>query len=129
MENPGSKSGNNGAASMNAGSMAASGGPDSGTVQRGVDSAGSALHSTIDKMVDPALDTVDRVTTVAHETVDRLASGASQVAGRVTDQATRVVEASGRAVESSKTWIQEKPLEAVGLALALGFIWGRLTAH
>ena len=33
------------------------------------------------------------------------------------------------AVESSKSWIQDKPLEAVGMALALGFIIGRLTAH
>ena len=102
---------------------------NTGTVKRSVDSAGAALHSSIDKMVEPALNTVGRVTTAAHDTVDRLASSATHVAERVTEQAGRVTEASGRAVESSKSWIQDKPLEAVGMALALGFILGRLTAH
>lgn len=102
---------------------------DSGALKRGVESAGSVLHSSIDKMIDPALDTVGRVTDVAHEAVNRLSSGATHVADRVSVQAARVSEASGRAVESSKSWIQDKPLEAVGMALALGFIIGRLTAH
>ena len=98
-------------------------------VKRTVESAGAALHNSIDKMVDPAMNTVDRVTTVAHDTVNRLASGATHVADRVSEQASRVTDASGRAVESSKSWIQDKPLEAVGMALALGFIICRLTAH
>ena len=102
---------------------------DGGALKRGVESAGSALHSSIDKMVDPAIDTDARVTSVAHEAVNRLSSGATHMADRVSEQATRASEASGRAVESSKSWIQDKPLEAVGMALALGFIIGRLTAH
>jgi len=105
------------------------GSTDSGALKGGVESAGSALHSSIDKMVDPALDTVGRVADIAHEAVNRLSSGATQVADRVSEQAARVSDMSGRAVESSKSWIQDKPLEAVGLALALGFIIGRLTAH
>jgi ElaB/YqjD/DUF883 family membrane-anchored ribosome-binding protein len=106
-----------------------SGPNDSGALKRGVESAGSALHSSIDKMVDPALDAVGLVTGVAHDAVNRLSSGATHVADRVSENATRLSDASGRAVESSKSWIQDKPLEAVGMALALGFIIGRLTAH
>lgn len=106
-----------------------SGQADGGAFKRGVESPGSALHSSIDKMIDPALDTVGRVTEVAHEAVNRLSSGATQAADRVSAQAARVSEASGRAVESSKSRIQEQPLQAVGMALALGFIIGRLTAR
>lgn len=106
-----------------------SGATNGGALKRGVESAGSALHSSIDKMVDPAIDTVARATSVAHDAVNLLSSGATQVADRVSEQAARVSEASGRAVDSSKSWIQDKPLEAVGMALALGFIIGRLTAH
>ena len=106
-----------------------SGPADSGALKRGVESAGTALHSSIDKMVDPAIDTVAFATNAAHDAVNRLSNGATQVADRVSEQAARVSEASGRAVESSKSWIQDKPLEAVGMALALGFIIGRLTAH
>ncbi|MEO6321510.1 MAG: hypothetical protein ABIR56_12625 [Polaromonas sp.] len=100
-----------------------------GAVQRGVDTAGSALHSTIDKVADPARNTVERVATAAHETVDKLASNAAHVADRFTDQAHWVSEAPGRVLEGSRSWVQEKPLEAVAAALALGFILGRLTAR
>ena len=100
-----------------------------GAVQRGVESAGSALHSTIDKVADPARSTVNRASTAAHETVDKLASGATHVADRFSEQATWVAEAPSRAIDYSKSWVQDKPLEAVGAALALGFIIGRLTAR
>lgn len=122
MENSTSTVGNNSSGNANANST-----PDA--VQRGVDSAGSALHSTIDKVADPARNTVDRVTTAAHETVDKLASNASHVAERFSDQAHWVSEAPNRALEGSKTWVQDRPLEAVAAALALGFILGRLTAR
>lgn len=98
-------------------------------ISRGVDSAGAALHSTIDKMADPARSTVERMSSAAHETVDKLASNATHVADRFSDQTRRVTEAPARAVEFSKSWVQEKPLEAIGVALALGFILGRLTSH
>lgn len=101
----------------------------SSSVQRGVDSAGAALHSTIDKVADPARSTVDRVSAAAHETVDKLASGATHAADRFSDQAQWVSEAPGRTLECSKSWVRDKPLEAVGLALAVGFILGRLTAR
>ena len=102
---------------------------DNSAVQRGVDSAGSALHSTIDKVADPARSTVDRAATAAHETVDKLASGASHVAERFSEQAHWVSDTPNRLLGESKSWIQEKPLEAVAGALALGFILGRLTGR
>ena len=98
-------------------------------IHRGVDSAGSALHSTIDMVVDPARSTVDRVSTAAHQTVDKIAGQAASVADRFSDQTRWVAQAPNQAVESAKSWIQERPLEAVGMALAIGYIWGRLTAN
>ncbi|NDP64492.1 hypothetical protein [Polaromonas sp.] len=102
---------------------------DSNALKRTVESAGSALHSSIDKVVDPALEAVGYVGSAAHDAVNRLSSGATQVADRVSENATRVYDAPGHAVECSRSWIQDKPLEAVGMALALGFIIGRLTAN
>lgn len=104
-------------------------GNPAGAVQRGVDSAGSALHSGIDKVADPARNTVDRVSTAAHETVDKLASEASSLSSRISDQARCMSDAPRQALDCSKSWVQDKPLEAVGLALALGFIVGRLSAR
>ncbi|MEO6017591.1 MAG: hypothetical protein ABIP46_10060 [Polaromonas sp.] len=104
-------------------------GASSNPVQRGVESAGAALHSTIDKMADPARNTVDRVSTAAHQTVDKLASNATHVADRFSDQTRRVTEAPGRLLDQSKAWVVDRPLEAVGAALAIGFIVGRLTSR
>jgi ElaB/YqjD/DUF883 family membrane-anchored ribosome-binding protein len=98
-------------------------------LQRGVQSAGAALHSGIDKVAEPARSAVDRASSAAHESVDKLASGAGNVADRFADQTRRVTEAPGRAIDASKSWVQERPFEAVGAALALGFILGRLTAR
>jgi ElaB/YqjD/DUF883 family membrane-anchored ribosome-binding protein len=106
----------------------ASSGPSSGIGGSG-ESAGASLHTAIDKAARPLHSTVDRVSTAAHETVDKLASSASQVADRFSDQTRRVTEAPSRAVDFSKSWVQERPLEAVGAALALGFILGRLTSR
>ena len=105
------------------------GNESSQAVQRGVDSAGAALHSTIDKMAEPARSTVDRLSSAAHETVDKLASNATHMADRFSEQTRRVTDAPVKALDYSKSWIQDKPLEAVGVALAIGFILGRLTAR
>lgn len=94
-----------------------------------VESAGASLHTSIDNAARPLHSTVDRVSTVAHETVDKLASSASQAANRFSDQTRRVTEAPSQAIEFSKSWVQERPLEAVGAALAVGFILGRLTSR
>ena len=104
-------------------------GNGAGAVQRGVESAGDALHSGIDKVVDPARHAIDSMSSTAHEAVDKLATSAGQTASRFADQTRRLTEAPAKALESSKSWVQEKPLEAVGAALALGFILGRLTAR
>jgi ElaB/YqjD/DUF883 family membrane-anchored ribosome-binding protein len=97
-------------------------------VQRGVSQAGSSLHETIDKVAEPARSTVDRAATAAHNTVDKLASGASSVAGKVSDQAQRFTDVPLQAVDYSKAYIKDHPLQAVGAALLVGLIFGRLTA-
>ena len=98
-------------------------------VHRGVDSAGAALHSGIDKVAEPTRQALDSLSSAAHSTVDKIASSASQTADRFSDQTRRVSEAPARALACSKSWVQERPLEAVGAALALGFIVGRLTGR
>ena len=93
------------------------------------ESAGASLHTSIDKAARPLHSTVDRVSTAAHTTVDKLTSSASHVVDRFADQTRRITEAPSHALEFSKSWVQERPLEAVGAALAVGFILGRLTSR
>jgi ElaB/YqjD/DUF883 family membrane-anchored ribosome-binding protein len=99
------------------------------SAQRSADSASATMHSTIDKAAEPTRTAVDRVSSVAHETVDKLASNAATVADKLSEQTRRVSEGSAQAMDYSKNWIQDKPLEAVGIAMALGFFLGRMTAR
>lgn len=101
---------------------------DENAVQRSVSQAGSTLHDTIDKVAEPARNGVDRAATAAHNTIDKLASGASSMAGKVGDQASRFTDAPLQAVDYSKAYIKDHPLQAVGAALLAGFVFGRLTA-
>ncbi len=94
-----------------------------------VDAASATMHSGIDRVTNPARDTVERVSAAAHETIDRLASGANQMADKVSDQTRRMAEAPTHALDVSRSWVAERPFEAVGAALAIGFILGRLTAR
>ena len=96
---------------------------------RGVDQAGHSLHDTIDKVVDPARSSLERAAVAAHQTVDKLASGASSVVGKVGDQAQHLHDAPLQALNYSKTCIKDYPLQAVGAALLLGLLLGRLTAR
>lgn len=98
-------------------------------LQRGVESTGDALHHGIDKVADPARHAIDSMSSSAHSAVDALASSASHTATRFADQTRRLTDAPAEAVNYSKSMIQDRPLEAVGIALALGFIFGRLTAR
>lgn len=104
-------------------------GNSAGAVQRGVASAGDALHHGIDKVADPARQAIDSMSSTAHQTVDKLATSAGHTASRFADQTRLLTQAPAKAVDSSKSLIMDRPLEAVGLALALGFVLGRLTAR
>ena len=99
------------------------------SVKKNVSAAGSALHKGINKVVEPARNTVDRISSVAHEAVDKLTESANDAAERFSEQTRYVSEAPSRALGFSRSWVQDKPLEAIGAALALGFILGRLTAR
>ena len=103
--------------------------PSNNAVQRGVESAGAALHQGIDKLAEPARSTVESLSASAHQTVDSLAGSAGHVADRFADETRKISEAPGKALDYSKICIQDRPLEAVGIALAVGFIFGRLTAR
>ena len=103
--------------------------PSTNAVTRGVESAGAALIQGIDKLAEPVRSTVESMSASAHQTVDSLAGSAGHVADRFADETRKISEAPGKALDYSKTCIQDRPLEAVGIALALGFIFGRLTAR
>ncbi len=102
--------------------------PTDSALLRGVDHAGSSLHDTIDKMAAPTKGTVDKVASAAHSTVDKLAGGASTVASKLAEHSHLLTDVPLQAVDYSKAYIKDHPLQAVGGALVIGWLLGRLTA-
>lgn len=98
-------------------------------VLRTLNQAGSNLQDGIDKVTQPAHNTVDRAASVAHSTVDKLVSGANSMADKVSEHAHLLTDVPMQAVDYSKAYIKDHPLQAVGGALLLGYIFGRLTAR
>lgn len=115
-------------ASAYPGAASASAAFSESTLLRGVDQAGNKLHDTIDKVAEPARNTVERAASAAHSTVDKLASGAHAVAGKVNEHAHLLTDVPLQAVDYSRAYIKDHPLQAVGAALLVGLVLGRLTA-
>lgn len=62
---------------------------------------------------------LDHAANVAHDTVDRVHRKASEVTDRVSTEGERMyAQACG--------WISAHPMQAVGAALAAGYLFGRL---
>lgn len=95
----------------------------------GMGSAGADLHSRINGASPPVREVVGRLSSTVHKTVDKLADGAARAVDKLSGQHQWIREAPPRALASSKSWIQDKPLETVGIALAVGYAVGRLLRH
>ncbi len=100
-----------------------------GTMLRGVQQAGDSLHSTIDRVAEPVKGVVDRASASAHQTVDRIASGVHAAAEKVDAQTHRVRQLPDEALENTRAYVRSRPLQTVAIALAVGWLFGRLGAH
>jgi hypothetical protein len=75
----------------------------------------------------PARETVDRAKDSAHSTVDRLASTARDWAGRLDERTQGLTDMPTRALDYSRHTVQERPVQAMLLAMLLGYVVGRFS--
>jgi ElaB/YqjD/DUF883 family membrane-anchored ribosome-binding protein len=71
--------------------------------------------------------TVNRVSDSAHETVDRLADTASTAMEQWGVKAEELLAMKDRAMDTTRTYVRENPLVALGIALAVGILLARIT--
>ncbi|MCX7257012.1 MAG: hypothetical protein NTZ64_09805 [Polaromonas sp.] len=95
----------------------------------GMGLAGADSRGKIDGAADSTHEAVGHLSSTVHKTVDKLADGAARAMDKLSSQHQWIKEAPPRALASSKSWIQDKPLETVGIALAVGYAVGRLLRH
>ena len=66
--------------------------------------------------------TVDRLSQSAHQAVDRAASAASQYAERFGEKGEELMQMPQDWLETAREYVRGNPLQAVGMAVAAGYL-------
>lgn len=93
----------------------------------GSGSMGSSGMSSGSGSSEQARHAVERASAAAHQTVDRVANSASRLAGSLDEKTRKLTDAPMRAWETSRTQVQDHPMQAIAASLVIGFLLGRLT--
>ena len=71
---------------------------------------------------------IDRLAESAHGAIDRATQAASQVAERFGEKGEELLAMKEDYLESARDYVKENPLMALGIALAAGYLFGKITS-
>jgi ElaB/YqjD/DUF883 family membrane-anchored ribosome-binding protein len=97
----------------------------SNTVERRAKEAHDAVDAAAARARERAAPAIDRVAHAAHQTVDGVAQAADGAVGWVGQSAEQWRVRQEQALEACRSSVRERPMVAIGIALAAGFIVGR----
>ncbi|MCY7308661.1 MAG: hypothetical protein LH632_21505 [Rhodoferax sp.] len=92
-----------------------------GAMSHRVDDASSSVHHAIDRASSAAGPVVDRLAIGAHQTTDRVALAANNAVGTLRSAGAQFKSAQNQLTQGCSTYVQEKPLTSLGIAVAAGF--------
>lgn len=72
-------------------------------------------------------DNINRMSQTAHDTIDRAASAASSAYERFSAKGEELMSMQEDWMDSAREYVREKPLQALGIAVAAGFLLSMLT--
>ncbi len=87
-------------------------------------SAGAA--DTAHKVVDAASSTMDRMASGAHAAVDKTADMAGRAAETLDAKGEQLKDLQAQWLESSRAYVRDHPVQALGIAVVGGFLLSRL---
>ena len=73
--------------------------------------------------------TLNQLSDVAQQTVDRVTDAASQAAQRLSVHTDELWELQQRAMDSTRSYVRDHPIAAIGIAIAVGLLLARLTSR
>lgn len=71
---------------------------------------------------------IDRLSESAHAAVDRAAQTAAQMAERVGEKGEELLAMKDDYVETAREYVKQNPIMAVGIALAAGYLFGKISS-
>jgi len=86
-----------------------------------------SIRETAANASDKAHASIERVTSSAHHAVDRVAAAASSAAERLSGANQRFASSTQEWRDEAAEYVRAKPMTAVGIAFAVGFVLSRLT--
>ncbi len=97
------------------------------TAKARADQAADRAHSTVDRMAQGAHDTVDRIAAKAAPAIDRARTAATDAQSTLYAKYDDFMAMEEEWAESARDQIRAHPLAVVGIALAAGWLIGRLS--
>jgi len=82
-----------------------------------------------ENIAEKAGTTLNQLSDVAQQTVDRVTDAASQAAQRLSDHTDELWELQQRAMDSTRSYVRDHPIAAIGIAIAVGLLLARLTSR
>jgi ElaB/YqjD/DUF883 family membrane-anchored ribosome-binding protein len=98
----------------------------SDSVERKANQAHLAVDSAAAKATERAAPAIDRAAQAAHQTVDKVAQAAAPAADWINQNAEQLKQQQEALLEGCRSYVRDRPLVAVGVALAAGYLVGRL---
>lgn len=71
---------------------------------------------------------IDKLSESAHSAVDRATQAAAQAAERFGEKSEEWLAMKDDYVEQAREYVKENPLMALGIALAAGYLFGKITS-
>lgn len=100
-------------------------GTGSNEIRNGLDkstSRSASAHDAVDRLASAARPAVDRLAETAHHTVDRFSTMASSAAGTLQQKREQLSSASSEWTDEARTYVRANPMQAIGIAAAVGFV-------
>jgi len=98
----------------------------SNNVERKANQAHLAVDTAAAKANEKAGPAIDRAAQAAHQTVDKVAQAAAPAADWISQNADQLKQQQEMLVDGCRSYVRDRPLVAVGIALAAGYLIGRL---
>lgn len=87
------------------------------------------MESTSKRGQAQSEDSIERMSQSAHKAIDKAASVASDYAGRMSEKGEQLMSIPEDWMETAREYVREKPFQALGIALAAGYLLHLITSR
>jgi len=95
-----------------------------------VDRTANQAHRAVDEVASQAASkagpAMDRAAQTVHDTVDKVVQAAGPAADWINANAEQLMQRQDELLESCRSYVRDRPLATIGIAVAAGYLIGRM---